>query len=61
MPIYEYECLDCGERFDLLRRMVDADAPTACPICRVAKSKRRVSGGNFELRGGGWFKDGYHK
>ena len=21
MPIYEYECLDCGERFEILQRM----------------------------------------
>jgi len=61
MPIYEYECEACGERFDRLRRMADADAPVSCPKCAAEQSKRRISGGNFELKGGGWFKDGYQK
>ena len=25
MPLYEYECLDCGKLFDSLRAMKDAD------------------------------------
>ncbi len=61
MPIYAYECLACGERFDRLRRMAEADEPVACPKCEASQSKRRIAGGHFELKGGGWFKDGYHK
>ena len=33
MPIYEYVCLDCGERFETLRSMKDADAPITCRQC----------------------------
>lgn len=32
MPIYEYECENCGVRFERLQRMVDA-ALTGCPEC----------------------------
>jgi putative FmdB family regulatory protein len=32
MPIYEYVCDRCGERFEKLVRSYDADAP-ACPSC----------------------------
>jgi len=33
MPIYEYKCQDCGNRFEkLLRRTSDADA-LECPSC----------------------------
>ncbi|MER3452897.1 MAG: FmdB family transcriptional regulator, partial [Chloroflexota bacterium] len=31
MPVYEYRCLDCGERFELMRPAADADAPASCP------------------------------
>jgi putative FmdB family regulatory protein len=30
MPIYEYECADCGMRFDKLQRFGDP-APDSCP------------------------------
>lgn len=30
MPIYEYECLECGVRFDKLQHFGDPD-PDACP------------------------------
>lgn len=33
MPIYEYKCQDCGNRFEkLVRRSADADA-LECPSC----------------------------
>ena len=32
MPIYEYECEQCGVRFEKLQRMVDP-ALTECPEC----------------------------
>lgn len=30
MPIYEYRCRVCDERFEARRAMSDADAATAC-------------------------------
>jgi putative FmdB family regulatory protein len=30
MPLYEYRCRTCDERFDLRRSMADADAPARC-------------------------------
>jgi len=30
MPIYEYRCQRCDERFEERRAMRDADAPAAC-------------------------------
>jgi putative FmdB family regulatory protein len=32
MPVYEYRCRTCGERFELLRRSMNDDAGTVpCP------------------------------
>jgi putative FmdB family regulatory protein len=61
MPVYEYECQWCGTRFDLLRRMSEADDPAKCPKCAVSEVRRCVAGGHFALKGGGWYKDGYQK
>jgi len=41
MPIYEYECKSCGEKFELRRGMADTDAEIRCPKCG-AKHPRRV-------------------
>lgn len=46
MPIYSYQCLNCGNRFERLRPMssVTDDIPPACPVCESAETRRVVSG-----------------
>jgi putative FmdB family regulatory protein len=41
MPIYEYECVKCGECFELRRSMSDSDQNVKCPKCGT-ESPRRV-------------------
>ena len=41
MPIYEYECTKCGERFELRRSIADSDSEIRCPKCE-AEYPRRV-------------------
>jgi len=41
MPIYEYECPSCGERFELRRSINDSDSEIRCPECG-AENPRRV-------------------
>jgi putative FmdB family regulatory protein len=31
MPLYEYRCRTCEERFELRRPIADANAPASCP------------------------------
>jgi putative FmdB family regulatory protein len=41
MPIYEYECLQCGHRFECLVR---SSSPAAeCPSCRKKDLKQLIS------------------
>jgi predicted nucleic acid-binding Zn ribbon protein len=36
------------------------DALTVCPKCTGTDIQRLITGGNgFQLKGGGWFADGY--
>lgn len=55
MPIYEFECLACGHRFERLQKLSAAD-PTDCPSCREAKVKRAITAAAFRLKGGGWYE-----
>ena len=41
MPIYEYECVKCGERFEQLRQVKDHNNEVKCPKCG-AEHLRRV-------------------
>jgi putative FmdB family regulatory protein len=41
--MYEYRCRKCGERFEMLRRMADADDGLACPECRSDEVERLPS------------------
>lgn len=43
MPLYEYDCLDCGVHFDQLRPMAKADANTQCPECGGSGTTRSLS------------------
>ena len=40
MPIYEYECLECGHRFEQV--VLPASTP-ACPACQGQHLKRLLS------------------
>jgi len=43
MPIYEYKCLDCGEKFEALRSMKDSDSPIACQNCASDHTSRTIT------------------
>jgi putative FmdB family regulatory protein len=57
MPIYEYECTSCCNVFEIFQRMTE-DPLTTCPDCSGAL-KKLMSMSSFQLKGGGWYADGY--
>jgi putative FmdB family regulatory protein len=60
MPIYEFECSNCGHRFDRLQKLSDAD-PLTCPVCQAPQLHRRVSAPSFRLAGSGWYETDFKK
>lgn len=57
MPIYEYECLDNGHRFEVIQKMSE-DPIAVCNVCG-GKVRKVVTAAGFSLKGSGWYKDGY--
>lgn len=43
MPIYEYLCLDCGERYSKLVRSLTSLAEPTCERCGSARARKLVS------------------
>ncbi|MFH1086975.1 MAG: zinc ribbon domain-containing protein [Chloroflexota bacterium] len=44
MPTYEYECAECGEKFEIRRGIFSkaADKPQ-CPKCKSERTRRVIS------------------
>jgi len=60
MPIYEFQCQNCGTVFDSLQRLSDPD-PTECPNCDAPKVVRRLTAPSFRLAGSGWYETDFKK
>ena len=43
MPIYEYECKSCGEKFEAHRKITDSDSELQCPKCGKKQPQRIFS------------------
>lgn len=55
MPIYEYQCTECGHALEMLQKISDPPA-TTCPACAKDALKKRVSASVFRLKGSGWYE-----
>lgn len=40
MPIYDYVCQDCGEKFEKLTLIGKRDSNVVCPVCGGANAER---------------------
>lgn len=58
MPTYDYACEACGHKWDVEQRMSE-DPIRKCPKCGKLKARRQITGGNFILKGSGWYADLY--
>jgi len=59
MPIYEYECEKCGNRFEKIQKFSDAPIET-CPKCGGHVHKLQ-SAPSFQFKGTGWYVTDYAK
>lgn len=57
MPIYEYECIKCGQVEEVFQKFSDK-AKTKCPHCS-GKLHKLISQSTFHLKGSGWYVTDY--
>jgi putative FmdB family regulatory protein len=55
MPIYEYQCRQCGHHHEALQKISDPQL-RQCPECGRKSLKRLVSAVRFRLAGSGWYE-----
>lgn len=57
MPLYEYQCTECGKIEEALQKFSDAPL-TTCKHCSGRLSKL-ISQSSFHLKGNGWYVTDY--
>ena len=55
MPIYEYQCQDCGHELEVMQK-VSAPQLVDCPSCGAPGLRKKLSASAFRLSGGGWYE-----
>ncbi len=60
MPLYEYQCDACGQRFELIQKFSDP-APDACRKCGKGPVHRLLSSPAIQFKGTGWYITDYAK
>jgi putative FmdB family regulatory protein len=55
MPIYVYQCRDCGENLEKLQKISDP-VLVDCPACGKPALQKMVTAAGFRLKGSGWYE-----
>jgi putative FmdB family regulatory protein len=58
MPLYEYECDACGQRFEVIQKFSDPP-PEACEKCGKGPVHRQLSSPAIQFKGSGWYITDY--
>jgi putative FmdB family regulatory protein len=58
MPLYEYECDACGQRFELIRKFSESELD-ACTLCGKGPVRRLMSSPAIQFKGTGWYITDY--
>ena len=62
MPLYDFKCEKCDYIEEVLTSSTgSSEIVLTCPECEEEAMKRQVGLSSFQLKGGGWYKDGYTK
>lgn len=57
MPLYEYQCTKCDNRFERIQKFSDP-LVTVCPVCG-GKVERTLSVPAIHFKGSGWYVTDY--
>ena len=55
MPIYEYQCAQCGHHVEVLQQLSD-EPLRRCEACGEDSLNKLISATSFQLKGSGWYK-----
>ena len=60
MPLYEYQCESCHNRFERIQKFSDPPIET-CPVCGKGPVRKLISSPAIQFKGSGWYITDYAK
>jgi putative FmdB family regulatory protein len=60
MPLYEYQCESCNNRFERIQKFSDPPIET-CPACGKGPVRKLLSSPAIQFKGSGWYITDYAK
>jgi putative FmdB family regulatory protein len=58
MPLYEYQCEACAQRFEVIQKFSDPPAEV-CRVCGGGPVKKLLSSPAIQFKGSGWYITDY--
>ncbi|HEX2344709.1 MAG TPA: zinc ribbon domain-containing protein [Vicinamibacterales bacterium] len=58
MPLYEYQCEACAQRFEVIQKFSDPPA-TVCRVCGSGPVRKLLSSPAIQFKGSGWYVTDY--
>jgi putative FmdB family regulatory protein len=58
MPLYEYQCQSCQERFERIQKFSDPPVDV-CPKCGSGPVRKLLSSPAIQFKGSGWYITDY--
>jgi len=59
MPLYEYECDACNQRFEVIQKRFSDPPPETCARCGKGPLHRLMSTPAIQFKGSGWYITDY--
>jgi putative FmdB family regulatory protein len=58
MPLYEYQCDACAQRFEVIRKFSDSPVEV-CRVCGSGPVRKLLSSPAIQFKGSGWYITDY--
>lgn len=61
MPLYEYQCESCHNRFEKIQKSFSDPPVETCPKCGTGPVRKLISSPAIQFKGSGWYITDYAK
>lgn len=61
MPLYEYQCDSCNNRFEKIQKSFSDPPVETCPRCGKGPVRKLISSPAIQFKGSGWYITDYAK
>jgi putative FmdB family regulatory protein len=61
MPLYEYQCESCNNRFEKIQKSFSEPLVETCPKCGKGPVRKLISSPAIQFKGTGWYITDYAK